>query len=69
MLSVRESQMPRKKGYAMKAIKRMAPGSIRMMPRFLSRSKKSLMEKDFELARATAGDMLSGRFKNPPSLS
>jgi hypothetical protein len=40
-----------------------------MMPRFLSLSKKSLREKDFDLARATAADLLSGRFKNPPSLS
>jgi len=42
----------------MKAIRRMAPGNMRMMPRFLSLSKKSLMEKDFNRGLATIGDML-----------
>ena len=41
----------------MKAIRRMAPGNMRMMPRFLSLSKKSLMEKDFNRGLATIGDM------------
>jgi len=42
----------------MKAIRRMAPGNMRMMPRFLSLSKKSLMEKDLNRGFATIGDML-----------
>jgi hypothetical protein len=46
----------------MKAIRRMAPGIMSMMPRFLSLSKKSLMEKDL----ATIGDMPFGRLKKNP---
>jgi hypothetical protein len=46
----------------MKAIRRMAPGNMRMMPRFLSLSKKSLMEKDFNRGLAAIGDIL-GIFK------
>jgi hypothetical protein len=42
----------------MKAIRRMAPGNMSIMPRFLSLSKKSLMEKDFNRGLATIGDML-----------
>jgi hypothetical protein len=49
----------------MKAIRRIAPGNMRMMPRFLSLSKKSLMEKDFNRGFATIGDMPFGRL-NPP---
>jgi hypothetical protein len=47
----------------MKAIRRMAPGNMRMMPRFLSLSKKSLMEKDFNRVLAAIGDMPLGRLK------
>jgi len=47
----------------MKAIRRMAPGSMRIMPRFLSRSKKSLMEKGFEDGLDAMEDMLSGLLK------
>jgi hypothetical protein len=47
----------------MKAIRRKAPGNMRMMPRFLSRSKKSLMEKDFDRGLAIIGDMLFERLK------
>jgi hypothetical protein len=47
----------------MKAIRRMAPGSMRIMPRFLSRSKKSLMEKGFEGGLDAMEDMLSGLLK------
>ena len=39
---------------------------MRMMPRFLSLSKKSLREKDFNRGFATIGDMPFGRLKKPP---
>jgi hypothetical protein len=66
MLSVRESQMPREKGYAIKAIRRMAPGIMRMIPRFLSRSKKSLREKDFTCGMVVGEELFPEWFKNTP---
>jgi hypothetical protein len=45
MLSVRDNQIPRKKGYAMKSISRKAPGSIKIMPRLDSRSRNRLKDR------------------------
>jgi hypothetical protein len=44
MLSVRDNQIPRKKGYAIKSISRKAPGSMRMIPRLDSRSRSRLKD-------------------------
>ena len=40
MLSVRESQIPKKKGYAMNTMSRIAPGNMRIIPRLVSRSNR-----------------------------
>jgi hypothetical protein len=48
-VSVSESQIPRKKGYARKTPSRVSPGSIKITPRELSRSRRLLKRRGTEL--------------------